>query len=339
MSYIQEAAICGNSPAAAFVIVMDLNTDIIIYVDEGFEGVIEVYKLKKCALCGAETDLELSHVVPKMVMRNLKKTAAGNIRSSENPNVPAQDSEKHYMLCGACEDLFSEKETYFANVLFHPYQKKEKTKFDYDNRLFYFLTSVSWRSLYLDILDFVENHVVGIEALEYLIDCDKIMREYLLNQRRDIGMIEHHIFFFEEIREISGNTEMADLRPHATFHRGIVSYTFCNETDYTYGTITNMMGIFLITLYRKGSREQWDRTQIINGNGSIEAKDQHIQSVVGNEFTEILKTAQASSESMSEKQKERIVENLKSKAAKVKDYPIFQDWLSDHNIQKDVEPR
>lgn len=32
-----------------------------------------MYKLKKCALCGAETDLELSHIIPKMVMRTLKK--------------------------------------------------------------------------------------------------------------------------------------------------------------------------------------------------------------------------------------------------------------------------
>ncbi|MFD2672172.1 hypothetical protein [Marinicrinis sediminis] len=82
-----------------------------------------MYKLKKCVLCGTETSLELSHIVPKMVMRTLKKTATGNIRNSQNPSVPAQDSEKHYMLWGNCEDLFSEKETYFANALFHPYIK------------------------------------------------------------------------------------------------------------------------------------------------------------------------------------------------------------------------
>jgi len=294
-----------------------------------------MYKLKKCALCGAETDLELSHIVPKMVMRTLKKTAIGNIRNSENPNTPAQDSEKHYMLCGSCEDLFSEKETYFANCLFYPYQKKGKTKFDYDNRLFYFLTSLSWRSLYLDLLDFTENQVVKIDAMEHLISCEKVMRDFLLGYRNDIGAIENHIFFFDEIREITGNTEMKELRPHATFHRGIVSYTFCYEGDCTYGTITNMMGVILITLYRKGSREKWDRTQVVNGTGSIEAKDQLIKSVVGNEFMDILKTAQAASESMSEKQKEKIVENLKSKADKIKDYPIFQDWLSDRNLHKD----
>lgn len=292
------------------------------------------YKFKKCALCGVETNLELSHIVPKMVMRTLKKTAAGNIRNSENPNIPAQDSEKHYMLCGSCEDLFSEKETYFANILFHPYIKKGKTKFDYDSKLFYFLTSLSWRSLYLDLIDFVENHVVSIDVLEHLISCEKIMKDYLLNGRNDIKAIEHHIFFFNEIREITGNIEMAGLRPHVTFHRGIISYTFCSGDDGTHGTITNMMGIVLITLYKKGSREKWEGTQILNSIGSIEVKNQLITSVVGNEFTNILKTTQSATNSISEKQMGKIVENLKNKADKIKDYPVFQDWLSDRDLQK-----
>ena len=156
-----------------------------------------MYKLKKCALCGTETNLELSHIVPKMVMRTLKKTAISNIRNSESPNIPAQDSEKHYMLCGNCEDLFGEKETYFANNLFYPYLKKEKSKFDYDSKLFYFQTSLSWRSLYLDLLEFTESRAVGIDALEHLIACEKLMKDYLLNNRNNIEDIEHHIFFFK----------------------------------------------------------------------------------------------------------------------------------------------
>ena len=293
-----------------------------------------MYKFKKCALCDEETKLELSHIVPKLVMRTLKKTAVGNTRNSENPNIPAQDSEKFYMLCGNCEDLFSEKETYFANTLFHPYIKKEKIRFEYDSKLFYFLTSLSWRSLYLDLIDFTANHVVGVDALEYLISCEKIMKDYLLNNRDNIETIEHHLFFFDEIREIIGNTDMAELRPHVTFHRGITSYTFCFEDDGTYGTITNMMGIVLITLYKKGAQEKWERTEVLNGISCIEAKDQKITSVVGNEFTNILKIAQSASSSINEKQMEKIVENLKNKADKLKDYPVFRDWQSDRELNK-----
>ena len=206
-----------------------------------------MYNLTKCALCGNEAELELSHTVPKMAVRTLKKTAIGNIRSTENPNKTIQDSEKLYMLCGDCEDLFSEKETWFANKIFHPYLKKEKTIFDYDENLAYFITSVNWRSLYLDILDFVENSVVGIDALECLIESEKIMNEFLREKRNDLGKIENHIFFFDDIKELSvGASNFADLKPHATFHRGIGSYTFCYEDEKTYGTLTNMMGVILV---------------------------------------------------------------------------------------------
>lgn len=51
-----------------------------------------MYNLTKCALCGNETELELSHTVPKMAIRTLKKTAIGNIRSTENPNKTIQDT-------------------------------------------------------------------------------------------------------------------------------------------------------------------------------------------------------------------------------------------------------
>lgn len=60
-----------------------------------------------------------SNYIPKMAVRTLKKTAIGNIRSTENPNKTIQNSEKLHMLCVEREDLFSEKETWFANRIFY----------------------------------------------------------------------------------------------------------------------------------------------------------------------------------------------------------------------------
>lgn len=71
-------------------------------------------------MCGNETELELSHTMPPMAVRTLKKTAIGNIRSTKNLNKTIQDSEKMHMLCGNCEDSFSEKETWFVNKVSHP---------------------------------------------------------------------------------------------------------------------------------------------------------------------------------------------------------------------------
>lgn len=296
-----------------------------------------MYNLTKCALCGEETELEVSHIVPKMAVRTLKKTAIGNIRNTENPNKTIQDSEKLHMLCGKCEDLFSEKETRFANKIFHPYLKKEKTIFDYDENLTYFIISVNWRSLYLDILDFVEHSEVGIDALECLVESEKIMNEFLQGKRSDIGNIENHIFFFDEIKELSsGASNLVDLRPHATFHRGIGSYTFCYEDEKTYGTLTNMLGVILITLYHKGQREVWNNTEIINSKGRIEARDQQIQSVFGNELIHIMETAKKASEAMSTAQQKKAKDRINAVGEDAKQYSVFQDWMSDMDLKNKI---
>lgn len=263
--------------------------------------------IKRCALCYNTRELEESHIIPKFVFRHLSKTAHGAIRSLDNPNMIIQDSEKHYLLCGECEDLFSTYETKFANLFFHPYQKEGKKVFNYDADAYYFITSVSWRSLYLDILDFVENSdEVGIdfEVLNTLIEREKSMRKYLLKQNTVVEGIENHIFFFDDIKEIVNKPESVD--PHFTFHRGETSYTFFSKEAKTYATITNMMGIVLFTLYRKGKEEYWENTEIRNGNGRIVAENQIVRSVCGNELLDIMKRANENKKQLSDNQREKI---------------------------------
>ena len=100
------------------------------------------------------------------------------------------------MLCHDCEERFSAAERYFANTVFYPYHKDNQEKIDYNEQLYYFITSLSWRSLYLDIVNFVKDGDVRIDVLEKMIESEKIMREFLLKRRSDIGNIENHIFFF-----------------------------------------------------------------------------------------------------------------------------------------------
>lgn len=292
--------------------------------------------LEQCALCGSDSKLELSHIIPKMVVRKLKETSVGNIRNVDNPNSTVQDSEKHYMLCGVCEDLFSDCEKYFSDVMFQPYIKDEKTQYDYDDRLFYFLTSLSWRSLYWDLIDFVKNNVVGIDALECLVASERIMKAYLQKRRTDIGGIEHHIFFFDQIEMVAGQSKNMeeDLRPHATFHRSEFSYTVCFENERTYATLTNMMGLMVITLYSKGENELWENTQIYNGRGLIKAKNQRIKSVVCNEFEDIMGRAKMAADRMSDKQKQKVVERLNKAGNSLCSSAAYKDWIDDADIKK-----
>lgn len=56
------------------------------------------------------------------------KTAPGNIRMTNEPNIVEQDIEKHYMLCHDCEELFSAREHWIASNIFNPWQNKQEVK-------------------------------------------------------------------------------------------------------------------------------------------------------------------------------------------------------------------
>lgn len=291
----------------------------------------------KCALCWNETVLELSHIVPKLVIRELKKTSVGAIRNTANPNGTVQDGEKHYMLCGDCEDLFNVYETEFAKAVFHPYVRGESDTFNYDEKLFYLLTSISWRSLYQDLLDFVPNHVVGIDALECLIESEKIMRDFLLHKRNDIGTIENHIFFFDQVISMKGTEHgisSVEARPNETMHRSVSSYTSCDEVGKTYFTITNMMGLVLITYYKLGPNERHVNTKVVNGIGTIAAKNQQMQSSACGEFSYMMKNASEATSSMSEKQKQKAIERIKKVGEDIVNSSAYRDWVNDQNIKR-----
>lgn len=85
-----------------------------------------MYNLTKCALCGNEAELELSHTVPKMAVRTLKKTAIGNIRSTENPNKTIQDNTEILNGVGRIEAKDQQIQSVFGNELIHIMETAKK---------------------------------------------------------------------------------------------------------------------------------------------------------------------------------------------------------------------
>lgn len=289
--------------------------------------------IKKCALCGLDKELQQSHIIPKFVGKYLKDTSIGNIRNHALSDKVVQDIEKHSLLCHDCEELFSASERYFANTIFYPYLRDKQESFEYDKRLFYFLTSLSWRSLYLDITDFVRNSSLCLDILEKMIAADAIMRDYLLGKRPDLGNIEHHIFFFDRIKDVEAPEDSLFKvgQPHATIHRSLTSYS--GYSDNTIFTISNLLGIIIVSLYSKDKNEVWDGTQVQNGDGIIAAKNQHIQSRVGNELNFWMEQNAKASDHLSEHDHERIAKKIADLGEEVKDYAIYQDFIDDYQIR------
>lgn len=106
----------------------------------------------KCTLCNESTGLKMSHIVPKFVFNYIKRTSVtGKFRDPTQFKKRLQDGPKYRLLCGECEQLFSQSEKYFSENIFSSYVNKENISIKYDDNLQYFIESVNWRFLITQI--------------------------------------------------------------------------------------------------------------------------------------------------------------------------------------------
>ncbi len=107
----------------------------------------------KCEYCLEDKEkLEISHIIPKLIYRWIKKTGTtGRLRDGRNILRPAQDGLKKELLCTDCEGSFSEYETYFANKVFSQMTDQDGevdfANIDW-NKFDKFILSLFWRTLY-----------------------------------------------------------------------------------------------------------------------------------------------------------------------------------------------
>ena len=136
-----------------------------------------------CKLCGTHTTLKESHIVPKSIYKWLKDTSAtGYMRNLTNPNVRSQDGIKMYLLCENCEQKFSIYEKWFKEKVFLPANDQNSIGiekplvFNYDDKLFYFIISVWWRTIQFSMTD---KELQDSKYWDLIIKCEKELKEFL----------------------------------------------------------------------------------------------------------------------------------------------------------------
>lgn len=90
----------------------------------------------------------------------------------------------------------------------------------------------------------------------------------------------------------------------------------------------------IVTFYSIAEQEEWKNTQVLNGSGTIAAKNQEIKSVVGQEIQHWMNEAEKAKNNLSENQKNKILEKMKKLGDGIKDYAIFQDFIDDEILRK-----
>ena len=128
-----------------------------------------------CRLCKKQAALLQSHIYPKFIIKWLKDTGTGFVRSGQNMNQRRQDGFKVPLLCANCEKLFGKFETYFASSIFYPVVDREDN-FAYDERLCKFVVSVMWRLMQHSLID----DQIGLPFFENVLRAEKEWAEYLL---------------------------------------------------------------------------------------------------------------------------------------------------------------
>jgi len=128
-----------------------------------------------CRLCKQPATLLQSHIYPKFIIKWLKDTGTGFVRSGQNMNKRKQDGFKMPLLCANCEKLFSTFETYFASSIFYPVVDREDN-FAYDERLYKFVVSIMWRLMQHSLID----DQISLPFFENVLRAEKEWAEYLL---------------------------------------------------------------------------------------------------------------------------------------------------------------
>lgn len=290
----------------------------------------------RCALCENVDELKLSHIIPKFVFRYLKKDSfTGRMRNVSNPNQAVQDGDKMYLLCGKCEELFSQRETPFSNKIFHPFKANGFNGLSYDgNWLQYFIVSVNWRTLYLDLKGFVENsdkeNGIDEKDLKLLIKTEKVMRDYLLGFRSDLSSIENHIFFFDDIKSIDSSAEINN--PHRLIQGSAFGYTVLTKDPKCIYVFANLTGVIIVTIIKRATDEKWKNTYVKQRDGKIRVTQQ-VKSPIFSELFYIQDQREKYLNKMSEKQKQQIIDKVIDAGESFKESGSYKRFLEDQKIE------
>jgi hypothetical protein len=255
-----------------------------------------------CRLCGKESVLEESHIVPKLVYTWLKTSSGtGFLRSGLNPNQRVQDGHKLFLLCGTCEDVFSRWETQFANHIFHPFNKGEMHSTPYDAWLLKFCVSVSWRVLHFfieqeSLVHFPEH--MQAKAKKAM----KIWQEFLLDARPHPGRCEQHFLPLDSVVSFTQSDMPTNINRYIA--RSVdIDAAWAGDDAFVYAKL----GRFLIVGFMHIQHpKEWQGTKIHVRDGIIEPRTYTLPRAFGDFFLDKARRAAGVQAKISDQQQKKI---------------------------------
>lgn len=147
-----------------------------------------------CLLCSEGELDKLGHIIPKFVMRWLKRVSKKKEFYLNNKPVKIADTIAIKILCNECEKEFSSHERNFTEKYFKTYYRK-KFPIEFSHDIYFFALSIAWRILVsTPMMHGEENSEKHFNAIS------KTIKTYLLQPDKNVE-IDVYVFHADEIAE------------------------------------------------------------------------------------------------------------------------------------------
>jgi hypothetical protein len=249
-----------------------------------------------CMLCQKAPPIQNSHILPKFAINWLKTISSGFVRSATEPNLRKQDLPTYPLLCLKCEGRFSVWEDQFARHIFLPYQENPTDRiFHYNRWLIYFLVSISWRVLAIELerLTSEEPFLIRESAQAF-----ERWRKFLMGESMKINPYEHRLFFFSAIEIESAPPSLPDKFNAYTMRCFDCSVVSTDTWNRVYALIP---GIAFWSTITPPKCKGWPRSSNIVRKGTI-ATSQRVSDTSFGDFIQYRATA-AFEKDLSDRQK------------------------------------
>ncbi|MBL6445684.1 hypothetical protein JMN32_05150 [Fulvivirga sp. 29W222] len=280
-----------------------------------------------CKLCNKQAKLIESHVILKAIFRWLKNTSGTGLfrGGGKNRNKVQQDGYKYRWLCNNCEQKFSIYEKYFMECIFKPVNNGiAVSSFDYDHKLFYFLSSVWWRIIHQSLL---ETDVQECGYLKEIYACEQELKDFLNNGNFPHTYSQNYLMLLGEIKRAPKHLQhlnfifLRTVDPLLMFDKDSCYLSLRVPHFYFFLNITGLHTKMLeaIALNPKGGHFQVSSQPMI---------EPHITSLISQRIITI--NSQKVSENQIQKTTERHLKNMD----KWLDSKSFDVWIKDRKREE-----
>jgi hypothetical protein len=214
-----------------------------------------------------------------------------------------QDGDKFPLLCVNCEQLFGDAEDKFATNVFSAFHVTDQDQFTYGPWLHYFMTSLAWRTLILDLPGLEADAANPRAAVADLAAAAETMRKYLLGASNLARSLRIHAVAWT--KGLTGSAQLAASGPNVKIRRSVFGYSILHQPHGYSGILHNLAGFMCFLIVKGNPRDTWNGTKVNPSGGEIQ-QPQRVDSWLMGELLSCIAEFAQKQGTISERQREKV---------------------------------